>query len=121
MRTDQIHYTLQFDVAEGKMPEFEALADRAVAVVEADEPGTVSYRWQLGGSGSTVQLHERFVDEAAMGTHLAGPVATEVFPKLMEISEVTRFDVHGDVGAESTEALVNFGASIYGSWKGFDR
>ena len=121
MRADQVHYTLQFDVAEGKGPEFASLVDKANAIVQAEEPGTVVYRWQADPSGNSVQLHERFADEAAMGVHMAGPAATEVFPALMEISEVTRFDVHGDVGAESTEALTNFGATIFSSWKGFDR
>jgi len=116
MRTDQIHYTLQFDVADGKMAEFEALADEAITQTR-DEPGTLVYRWQMG-SPSTVQLHERFADEAAMGAHLAA--ATEVFGKLMEVSEVTRFDVHGDISNESTEALEGFGATIYKSWKGYE-
>ena len=31
MRTDQIHYTLQFDVPDGNMAAFEALADEAIA------------------------------------------------------------------------------------------
>ncbi|HUT78100.1 MAG TPA: antibiotic biosynthesis monooxygenase [Polyangia bacterium] len=120
MRPDQIHYTIQFDVADGKMPEFERLAAKAVAIVKADEPGTIVYRWQIDATGASVQVHERFVDEAAMGVHLAGPVATEIFPAAMEISAVTRFDVHGDVSAESSTALTNFGAKIFRSWKGFD-
>ena len=117
MRSDQIHYTLQFDVADGKMDEFEALADEAIAQTK-DEPGTLVYRWQQGGSGSSVQLHERFADEAAMGAHLTN--ATDVFGRLMGVSEVTRFDVHGDISPESTEALEGFGATIYKSWKGYD-
>ncbi len=117
MRTDQIHYTLQFDVAEDKMAEFEALADEAIAQTR-DEPGTLVYRWQIGGAGPSVQLHERFADEAAMGAHLAA--ATDVFGRLMGVSEVTRFDVHGDISAESTEALEGFGATIYKTWKGYD-
>lgn len=99
------------------MGEFEALADQAINQTK-DEPGTLVYRWQIGANGSSVQLHERFTDEAAMGAHMAA--ATEVFGKLMEVSEVTRFDVHGDVSAESTEALEGFGATIYRGWKGYD-
>ena len=116
MRADQIHYTLQFDVADGKQADFEALADQAIAQTK-DEPGTLVYRWQIGDSGA-VQLHERFADEAAMGAHLQA--AMGVFGKLMEVSEVTRFDVHGDISAESTQALQGFGATIYKGWKGYD-
>ena len=121
MRDDQIHYTLQFDVADGKMSEFSALAQEACDACEANEAGTLVYRWQIDSSGSRVQLHERFADEAAMLTHLGGPVATGIFPKLMEISDVTRFDAHGDVGAEAAATLAAFGATTFGSWKGFDR
>lgn len=119
MRNDQIHYTLQFDVAEGKMAEFESYAKEAIDYTEANEPGTIVYRWQI--EGSKVQLHERFTDEAAMLAHMGGKAATEAFPKLMEVSEVTRFDVHGDVSDEAAEGLLGFGATIFSSWKGFDR
>ena len=120
MRADQVHYTIQFDVAEGKMAEFEDLTQQAIDGSQ-EEPGTLVYRWQIDESGSSVQLHERFADEAAMGAHMGGHAATEIFPKLMEISNVSRFDVHGDISAESTEALKGFGATIFSGWKGFDR
>jgi quinol monooxygenase YgiN len=121
MRPDQIHYTLQFDVEDGKLPEFETLTQEACDVCEASEPGTLVYRWQIDDTKSRVQLHERFADEAAMLAHLSGPAATEIFPKLMAISEVTRFDVHGDPGPAAAETLAAFGATTFGSWKGFDR
>ena len=117
MRTDQIHYTLQFDVADGKMDEFEALADEAIAQTK-NEPGTLVYRWQKGDAESSVQLHERFTDEAAMGAHMEA--ATEIFGRLLEVSQVSHFDVYGDISSESTEALEGFGATIYKSWKGYD-
>jgi len=77
-RDDTIHYTLQFDVADGKLEEFAALADEAIAHVQANEPGTVVYQWT--SNGASAQLHERFADEAAMMAHGAGPTATDVFP-----------------------------------------
>ena len=117
MRTDQIHYTLQFDVPDGNMAAFEALADEAIAQTR-DEPDTLVYRWQKGSSGSNVQLHERFTDEAAMGAHMAA--ATEIFGRLLEVAPMTRFDVHGDLSPESTEALEGFGATIYSGWRGYD-
>jgi quinol monooxygenase YgiN len=121
MRQDGIHYTLQFDVSDGKMPEFESLAQEACDSCKANEPATLVYRWQIDDSGSRVQLHERFTDEAGMMAHLGGPVATEIFPKLMAISEVTRFDVHGNPSASAAETLAAFGATTFGQWKGFDR
>lgn len=121
MRNDQIHYTIQFDVAEGKVAEFERLAQEAIDIVEPAEPETLVYRWQIDGSGSRIQLHERFPNEAAMLAHLSGPAATQIFPKLMEISEVSRFDVHGDPSPEAAETLAAFGATTFGTWKGFDR
>ncbi len=121
MRADDIHYTLQFDVRDGKMPEFESLVQQACDTCEPDEPGTLVYRWQMNGNGSRVQLHERFSDEAAMLIHLAGPAATEVFPKLMEIADVSRFDVHGDPSSAAAETLAAFGGTVFSQWKGFDR
>ena len=119
-REDTIHYTLQLDVAEGKMAEFAALADQAISHCEANEPGCLVYKWD--GDGQTVRIHERFSDEAAMITHATGPAATEIFPKLLEISElVGSIDVHGDLSPAGMEALVPFGATVHGSWKGFER
>lgn len=118
-RDDTIHYTLQMDVADGKMPEFEALADEAIADVQANEPGTLVYRWDA--SGMSIRLHERFADEAAMMTHASGTAATEIFPKLMEISAVSSFDVHGNVSDDAKAALEGLGGTVFGDWKGFDR
>jgi quinol monooxygenase YgiN len=60
-RDDTIHYTLQFDVADGKMAGFEAPADEAIAQVQANEPGTVVFQWN--SNGAKVELHERFADK----------------------------------------------------------
>lgn len=120
MRNDQSHYTMQFDVAEGKMPEFETLAQEACDLTKASEPGTLVYRWQIDPSGTRVQLHERFADEAALVAHANGAAASTIFPKLLDISELTRFDVHGNPGADATEVLTGSGATIFKKWKGFD-
>ena len=88
---------------------------------EDNEPGTLVCRWQIDEADSRVQLHERFTDEATMLSHLAGPAAANIFPKLMELSDVTRFDGHGDPGAAAPETLAAFGATTFGAWKGFDR
>jgi len=118
-RDNSVHYTIQFDVTDGKMDEFESLTDEAVATVEANEPGCAAYRWDI--NGSSVRLHERFTDEAAMVAHMSSSVATDLFPKLMAIAPVSSFDIHGDVSDESRAALEGFGGTIYGSWKGFNR
>jgi quinol monooxygenase YgiN len=118
-KSRSVHYTIQFDVTDGNMGEFESLADKAIATVEADEPDCVAYRWDL--NGSSVRLFERFTDEAAMMAHLGGSVATDIFPKLMAIAPVSRFDIHGDVSDEARAALEAFGGTIYTCWKGFDR
>jgi quinol monooxygenase YgiN len=121
LRADSIHYTLQFDINDGKMSDFESLAQKACDTVLDTEPGTITYGWQVDGSGTKVQLHERFDSEASMLAHLGGPVATGIFPELMAISDVTRFDVHGDPSPEAAEVLGNFGGTVFGGWKGFDR
>lgn len=118
-REDTIHYTIQMNVAEGKMPEFAALADEAISYCEANEPGCLVYRWDA--EGNAVRLHERFGDEASMVAHATGPAATEIFPKLLEISELGGIEVHGDLGPEAMEVVGAFGAKVYGSWKGFER
>ena len=118
-RDDLIHYTIQMDVADGKMSEFEALADEAISLVQETEPECVAYRWDM--NGQSVRLHERFANEAAMMVHATGPAATEIFPKLLEISNVSSFAVHGDLSEEAQAQLAAFGAEVFPSWKGFDR
>ena len=118
-RDSSTHYTMQFDVLDGKMGEFEALADEAVARVEADEPGCVAFRWD--SSGSSVRRHARFADAAAMMAHLGNPAALEMFPKLMAIAALSNFDVHGDVSDEAKTRIESFNGAVYSSWKGFNR
>ena len=118
-RDSSTHYSMQFDVIDGKMGEFEALADEAIARVEANEPGCVTFRWD--SNGSSVRRHARFTDAAAMMGHLGSPAALEMFPKLMAIAALNSFDVHGDVGDEAKARIESFKGTVYGSWKGFDR
>lgn len=53
-----------------------------------------------------------------MMAHAGGSAATDVFPKLMEISTVSRFDIFGD---DARGALEGMGGTVYAGWKGFDR
>lgn len=114
-----VHNTFQFEIEDGKSEEFASLADAAIGATEGSEPGMTTYRWDV--NGTNVLIPEGYSDEAAMMVHLGGPVASDIFPKLLAIAIVDGFDVHGDLGSWAHTGVEGSVATASGSRMGFNR
>lgn len=91
-------------------------------VLEANEPGLLSYEIAVSERGDQIVIHEVFEDGAALAVHLQ-ETAAQFFPQLVEFATPGPFIFRGEVPAELKEAAysMNMGAIFTGDWSGFDR
>ena len=66
--------------------------------ISRDEPGTLVYDWYLDRETGKARLYEAYESLDAVAAHAAGPVFTDVGPRLLESCEFIHVDAFGDVG-----------------------
>ncbi|NNE70906.1 MAG: hypothetical protein HKN29_11170 [Rhodothermales bacterium] len=113
-----VSYIVEFNIKDGKVDEFKALAHGFIKEVEANEPGTLGYEWYLGDGGRCL-IQETFEDSAALLTHL-GNVGPSL-PKLLEIAPIAGINVLGEVSDDARAALAGLGATFHSVLGGFRR
>lgn len=118
---EEIRYSVEFQIHEGDEQRFAELAAQCIDWAKQHEEGTLGYEWFLSDDGHTCQLDERFRDSDAMLAHLGGNIVSDILPKLLETSDITGFDVHGDPTPEAEQALAAFGTRNFHSMAGFSR
>lgn len=120
MSTSRIRVLVDVDIYEGKFAEFEAIAQKMVAVSE-QEPGTIAYHFLLSADRKRCRLVEGYKDVAAITAHFAGPAVQQLVPQLIQFASPTRMEIYGDPGPQVTAMAAAFGAHIFTTWEGFDR
>jgi len=107
----------------------EGQADRLIAtygavgeILEANEPGLLSYEIAVSETGQQIVIHEVFADAGALAFHLS-ETAAQFFPQLVEFATPGPFIFRGDVPEELKLAAysMNMGAIFTGDWTGFER
>eukprot|EP00667_Euglena_gracilis_P030673 EG_transcript_42918 len=81
-----------FEVADGKLEEFKAIARRAVEA-SLPEKGVGSLAYAYTFNGNTAYVREVYKDAQAVLLHLG--VANPLIQELLAISTLSRFEVHG--------------------------
>ena len=91
-------------------------------MLEANEPGLISYEIAVSETGDQIIIHEVFEDGDALAFHLSETAAV-FFPQLVEFATPGPFIFRGDVPEELKAAAyqMNMGAIFTGDWNGFDR
>ena len=91
-------------------------------MLEANEPGLLSYEIAISETGNQIVIHEVFEDGDALAFHLSETAAV-FFPQLVEFATPGPFIFRGDVPDELRAAAysMNMGAIFTGDWDGFDR
>ena len=115
-----IRFTVEFNVTIGRFDDFEKVARRMTKDTEP-EPGTTVYDWYLSRDEHRARLLEEYVDADAVMAHMTGDVVTRLVPKLLEYSQLTRFEVYGDPGREGADLLRKAGAEIFPDWHAIAR
>ncbi len=115
-----IQFTVSFAIHEGKFEAFEALA-KNMSDGTQQETGAAVYEFFLSSDQTQCRLVERYADANAVQAHLAGPVVQQLVPQMLELSDLTGFEVYGDPGSDAAKVLGAVGAHIYDRWQGFSR
>ena len=119
MAKSTVQFTIDLRINDGQLEEFESLAKAMCAATQV-EPGALTYAWYLSDDRKHCRLVERYSDGNAVVTHLSGRAVEEFVPRLLTVSKLTRFEVHGDPGPKAGAMLAGFGAEIFKHWQGFD-
>jgi quinol monooxygenase YgiN len=120
MAQQTVRFTVDLTIHEGKLNEFQSIAQAMIADTEK-EPGTLAYDWCLSADRKRCRLVEAYVDANAVLAHMTGPVVQKLVPKLVEVTAVSAFEVYGDPGPQATAMLTGMGAEIFPLWRGLDR
>jgi quinol monooxygenase YgiN len=120
MSTNRIRLLVAFDIHEGKLFEFEAIAKQMIAVSEK-EPGTIAYNFLLSADRKRARLLEGYRDVAAVTAHFQGPAVQQFVPQLIQVATPTLMEFYGDPGPEVTAMAKSFNAVIFMEFEGFDR
>jgi quinol monooxygenase YgiN len=114
-----IQYTIEWTLKPGGADAFKQLAQSAIDAVRENEPGMKGYQWYFNEDGTKSYLSEWFDNSGALLEHLGnvGPI----LPQFFDVSEITAFQVLGDLSPEARKAVAELNAEVHGFWSGFVR
>ena len=115
MNKHTVRFVVSLNINDGKRDAFEVIAQAMIAA-SREESGTLGYDWYLSGDRKSCRLVETYADASAVLAHMTGPAVKDLVPKLIKVSSVRGFEVHGDPGAKAAEILAGFGAEIFNEW-----
>ena len=118
----EIALTYIWTAHEGQEERLVATYGAVGEILEANEPGLISYEIAVSETGNQIIIHEVFEDGDALAFHLSGTAAA-FFPQLVEFATPGPFIFRGDVPEELKAAAygMNMGAIFTGQWSGFER
>lgn len=94
-QSNEIRFVLSITVHD--VEGFVAAVEECVAISK-NEPGTLLYEWYLDAEKGTARLYEAYADVDAVIAHAAGPVFTDVGPRLLRTCTFDHMDAFGDLG-----------------------
>ncbi len=95
-----IHFRAEITIEEGKTEEFKKLIQDMSEAVEANEPGTIEYRFYINGSETSCIVHETYTNSEAAIAHNNSVASQTILPRIFDISKITRFDMYGNPSKE---------------------
>lgn len=114
-----IKFTIELIVSHHQLANFKRLAREMNAIVRKDEPYTLQCQWFFHDGEDKWVLTEMFTDSDAFLKHLE-----DVAPQLgtlLEIAEVSRFEVFGDLSHAARAVIASFGVKYFTLWEGVSR
>jgi quinol monooxygenase YgiN len=78
----KVRFTVELDVADGKLDEFERIT-RTMAARTKAEPGAIEYDFYISDDRKRCRLLEAYSDADAVLAHLKGPVVQELVPQML--------------------------------------
>ncbi len=118
----KIDLTYVWTAKEGMNEQLVATYAAVGEVLEAHEPGLLTYEIAVSETGHQLVIHEVFADADALAFHLTG-TAAQYFPQISQIATPGPFIFRGNVPEELKAAAygMDMGAIFTGDWDGFTR
>lgn len=121
MDQDALQWIVELNINEGKQAEFEKLAKQMSDMVRRSEPGTRKYEWFLTEKGNKCLIIETYDSSNSGLAHVRGEAINKIFPEILKIANVTRFEICGNPSVELIRELADDNPSIYRFIGGFSR
>lgn len=120
--SSEIALTYVWTAHEGQEERLVATYSAVGEILEANEPGLITYGIAISETGNQIVIHEVFEDGNALAFHLS-ETAAQFFPQLVEFATPGPFIFRGDVPVELKAAAydMNMGAIFTDEWSGFER
>ena len=114
-----VRFTIELTVIHNQVDTFKKLAREMNVIVRCNEPETIQCQWFFHDGDDKWYLTETFVDSDAFLKHLedVGPKLEEI----LEIAEVSRFEVFGDLCHSAKSVIASFGVKYFTFWDGVNR
>jgi quinol monooxygenase YgiN len=120
MAKQTVRFVVDVSIREGKLDEFESIARSMIAITQ-NESGARDYDWYFSTDHRRCRILETYVDGDAVLAHMRGNAVQVLIPKMLEISDITRFEVYGDPGPTAARMLADVGAEMFDIWDGISR
>ena len=118
--SSHVSWMLELDVQEGRERDFRKIMAEMVEATKANEVGTLDYEWSVSADGKRCHVFERYVDSAAVLTHL-GTFGERFAERFLEILKPVRIVVYGSPSTAVQEALAGFNPVYMQPVGGFSR
>lgn len=114
-----VKFTIELTVEHSQVDKFKKLAKEMNSIVRCNEPDTIQCQWFFHEGDDKWYLTEMFADSHAFLRHLedAGPKLEEI----LEIAEVSRFEVFGELSHAAKAVIATFGVKYFTLWDGVSR
>ena len=117
--TNEIQYTLEWTIKPGGLEAFKELAHKAIKLVQESEPDMKGYQWYFNDDASKCYTAEWQSSSESLLAHLQN--VGEILPEILGHSDITRFEVFGNLSPQALEAVKGLGANVFGYFNGFTR
>ena len=114
-----VKFTVELVVQRHQLSDFKRIAREMNTIVRKDEPLTLQCQWFFHEGEDKWYLTETFPDSDAFLQHLAN-VAPQL-GQLLEITEVSRFEVFGELSFAAKATIASFGVKYFTLWEGVSR
>jgi quinol monooxygenase YgiN len=94
-----ISYVFEVAIRPGQLDAFKSVMQEMIASTRGTEPNTLSYEWYISADGTTCHTCERYVDSAAIMTHM-NTVREKFSERYFQAAEPRRLVVYGNPSEE---------------------
>jgi len=116
----EVSWIVELNLQAGRKTEFTALMNEMINATRANEAGTLNYEWSTSADGAVCHIFERYVDSAAVMTHL-GAFGEKFADRFLEVVKPVRFVVYGSPSHQVKAALAAYNPVYMQPVGGFSR